>query len=62
MADLAQSVGVAVTRIAGEFKTLRAQMGVPTFIQETQPAVTGPAIWYQTDALGNIIKKWVQTS
>lgn len=35
---------------------------VPTFIQQTEPAVTGPAIWYQTDGSGNVIKKWIQTT
>lgn len=34
----------------------------PIFIQQTEPSVTGPAIWYQTDGSGNVIKKWIQTT
>lgn len=36
-------------------------VGVPTYIQDAEPAVTGPAIWYQTSG-GVVIKKWVQLS
>ena len=35
---------------------------VPTFIQQTEPVVSGPAIWYETDGSGNIVKKWIQTT
>lgn len=35
--------------------------GVPTYIQDSEPAVTGPAVWYQTSG-GVVIKKWVQLS
>lgn len=35
---------------------------VPVFIQQTQPSVFGPAIWYQTDGTGALIKTWIQTS
>lgn len=33
---------------------------VPVYMQDTEPAVTGPAIWYETSG-GVVIKKWVQT-
>ena len=36
-------------------------VGVPTYIQDSEPAVTGPAVWYQTSG-GVAIKKWVQLS
>lgn len=39
-----------------------SMVGIPTFIQQTQPVIAGPAIWYQTDGGGNVVKKWIQTS
>jgi len=39
----------------------REEGGVPTFIQDTEPVISGPAIWYQTSG-GVVIKKWVQLS
>ena len=36
--------------------------GIPTYIQQIEPVVTGPAIWYETDGSGNVVKKWIQTS
>jgi len=62
--DLEANVNEVVARIADEFVAVRSEIaeGTPLFIQQTEPIVTGPAIWYQTDGSGNVIKKWVQTS
>jgi len=35
---------------------------VPVFIQQEEPSVAGPAVWYQTDGSGVIIDIKVQTS
>ena len=31
------------------------------FIQETEPTVTIPYAWFQTDELGNLVTLWINT-
>jgi hypothetical protein len=31
------------------------------FIQQTDPAIAVPYIWYQTDALGGLVSIWINT-
>ncbi len=60
--SLASQVSSLATRIATEIKAVRSEIKTPVFVQETEPIVSGPAVWYQTDGSGNVIKKWIQTS
>lgn len=34
-------------------------VGHPTFIQQTDPALTTPYVWYQTDGTGTVIEIYV---
>lgn len=60
--SLVSQIQTLAQRIAQEFKAVRTEMsaisggtalGVPTYLQQTEPS--GPAIWYKTDASGNVI-------
>ncbi len=61
--SLATQIAALATRVGQEIKDVRAEMvlggggggglGVPVYVQQTQPAA--PAIWYQTDADGVVI-------
>lgn len=61
--SLATQIAALATRVGQEIKDVRAEMvlggggggglGVPVYVQQTQPAA--PAIWYQTDADGAVI-------
>ena len=64
--SLATQIAALATRVGQEIKGVRAEMvalggggggggglGVPVYVQQTQPAA--PAIWYKTDADGAVI-------
>ncbi len=64
--SLATQIAALATRVGQEIKGVRAEMvalggggggggglGVPVYVQQTQP--DAPAIWYQTDADGVVV-------
>lgn len=64
--SLAAQIATLATRVGQEIKGVRTEMaalggggggggglGVPVYVQQTQPAA--PAIWYKTDADGAVI-------
>ena len=62
--SLATQIAALATRVGQEIKGVRTEMaalggggggglGVPVYVQQTQPEA--PAIWYQTDADGVVV-------